>query len=43
VAQRHLREILSSAPEVARDFDTVFAHSGPYLFRWRDGELDFHY
>lgn len=39
-AGQHLTRLFRAAPDVARDFDTVFVHSGDYLFRWRKGELE---
>lgn len=38
-AWRHLNNLFREASGVARDFDTVFIHSGQFLFRWRNQEL----
>ena len=35
LAQQHLNEIFTKPEGVDHDFDTVFVHSGNYLFRWQ--------
>jgi hypothetical protein len=38
-AWRNLEYLFSRKFEACRDFDTVFVHSGSYLFRWHRGHL----
>lgn len=39
-AGQYLRAIFSETPGVSKDFDSVFIHSGQYLFRWHKQELN---
>jgi hypothetical protein len=38
-AWRNLEALFLEPANVVRDFDTMFVHSGQYLFRWREQEL----
>jgi hypothetical protein len=35
----HLNALFQEVSDDIRDFDTVFVHSGDFLFRWQMGEL----
>jgi hypothetical protein len=39
LAQQCLNEIFNKPKERNRDFDTIFIHSGDYLFRWQKQKL----
>lgn len=38
-AGSYLKGLFSETPDVSKDFDIVFVHSGQYLFRWKEHEL----
>jgi hypothetical protein len=40
LAQQYLNEIFNKPRDVNRDFDTIFIHSGAYLFRWQKQKLN---
>ena len=39
LAEQHLSALFGEQSTPARDFDTVFVHSGDFLFCWHEGEL----
>ena len=38
-AGQHLKSVFSEAPDVSKDFDTIFVHSGQCLYRWHNRQL----